>query len=638
MRALTFISFGILCSWWLLYAPVPDLFRAGTSEISESRAQRSEVSGLGERDRPLTPLRCVRGLHQFDQTDAAQDSRHRSPIDLALIGDGRLALVANHTADSVSLVDLEQGKVLAEQACGRKPVTVAVSADGKRAAVSNLWFGSLTLLAVRGKALEKIRDVPVGALPRGLVFARDSNSLYAALAGQDEVIRLDWATGKVIERWPAPREPRHLGLSRDGKWLAAASSKSAQVRCWNLQTGKLHWQRDIGDAFNLRGLAFTPQDEAVICAHVVRRDFPVTRTNIEEGWVIDSRLTRLALKAEVAPAVWQMALDIKGRAVGDPHGLAFAPTARWLALTASGTQELLLLDTQAIPWNAGDPGDFLDPALEKDNRFRRISLGGRPMALAFRAHADVAVIANYLLDAVQIVDVQAGKIVRTIPLGSAKEPGPARQGEALFYDARRSHNQWFSCHTCHVDGHTCGLNFDTLNDDSYGTPKLTPSLHNVTRTGPWTWHGRQKDLGASIVKSLTTTMFGPKPTPSETTALLAFLETLAPPPNPHRQPAVAVRRGEMLFNDKARCSRCHSPPYFTSPRLYDVQLEAEGSPYKLWNPPSLLGLYDRGPYLHDGRAKTLDEVLQKHHTPDMLGGQKLTDAELSDLKAFLLSL
>jgi hypothetical protein len=51
-----------------------------------------------------------------------------------------------------------------------------------------------------------------------------------------------------------------------------------------------------------------------------------------------------------------------------------------------------------------------------------------------------------------------------------------------------------------------------------------------------------------------------------------------------------------------------------------------------------LGLYDRGPYLHDGRAKTLDEVLQKHHTPDMLGGQKLTDAELSDLKAFLLSL
>jgi cytochrome c peroxidase len=596
MRVMAFISLGILCYWSSNHAPA------------------------GEKTLPVPP-------------------KHHSPIDVALISTGRLALVTNHTADSVSLVDLEQGKVLSEQACGRKPVAVAVSADGRRAAVSNLWSGSLTLLAVRDQMLEKLRDEPVGAFPRGLVFARDGKSLFAALSGQDEVIRLDWATGKVIERWPAPREPRHLALSTDGNWLAAASSKSAQARCWNLQTAKLHWQRDIGDAFNLRGLAFTPQDDAVICAHVVRRDFPVTKTNIEEGWVIDSRLTRLALKADGVPAVWQVALDTKGRAVGDPHGLAFTPSGRWLALAASGTQELLLLDTQAIPWNAGDPGDFLDPALHKGNKFRRISLGGRPMALAFRDRADVAVIANYLLDAVQVVDVQAGKIVRTIPLGSAKEPGRARQGEAIFYDARRSHNQWFSCHTCHVDGHTCGLNFDTLNDDSYGTPKLTPSLHNVTRTGPWTWHGRQKDLGAGVVKSFKTTMFGPEPTPAETAALLAFLETLAPPPNP--QPAAsrpAARRGELLFDGKARCSRCHRQPYFTSSDVYDVHLEAEGSPYKRWNPPSLLGLYDRGPYLHDGRAKTLDEVLQKHHTPEMLGGQKLTDADLSDLKAFLLSL
>src|SRR5262249_13097922 len=152
----------------------------------------------------------------------------------------------------------------------------------------------------------------------------------------------------------------------------------------------------------------------------------------------------------------------------------------------------------AIPWNAGDPGDFLDPALLTDQTFRRIELGGRPLALAFRERSDIAVVANYLLDAVQVVDVAASKLVRTIPLGPPRPPDLARRGAALFYDARRSHNQWFSCHTCHVDGHTCGLNFDTLNDDTYGTPKLTPSLFNVTRTGPWTWHGRQDDLGAGV--------------------------------------------------------------------------------------------------------------------------------------------
>src|SRR5262249_58132713 len=106
--------------------------------------------------------------------------------------------------------------------------------------------------------------------------------------------------------------------------------------------------------------------------------------------------------------------------------------------------------------------------------------------------------------------------------GGRRGRSGGRRGGAFFYDPRRSHNQWFSCHTCHVEGHTCGLTFDTLNDDSYGNPKLTPTLRGVTRTGPWTWHGWQKDLGAGVAKSLTETMFGPKPTAEETRALLPF--------------------------------------------------------------------------------------------------------------------
>jgi len=82
----------------------------------------------------------------------------------------------------------------------------------------------------------------------------------------------------------------------------------------------------------------------------------------------------------------------------------------------------------------------------------------------------------------------------------------------------------------------------------------------------------------------------------------------------------------------------HKGPHYTSENNYDVKLERDGSPYKLWNPPSLLGLHDRGPYLHDGRAATLEELLHKHHTPEMLGGEALTPSELADLIAFLQSL
>ena len=69
-----------------------------------------------------------------------------------------------------------------------------------------------------------------------------------------------------------------------------------------------------------------------------------------------------------------------------------------------------------------------------------------------------------------------------------------------------------------------------------------------------------------------------------------------------------------------------------------MKAERDGSPYKLWNPPSLLGLHDRGPYLHDGRAATLEELLRKYHTSEMLGGEVLTPAELADLITFLKSL
>jgi cytochrome c peroxidase len=562
---------------------------------------------------------------------------HRSPIDVAILGDGRFALVANHTADSISLVDLEGRRVATEKRVGRKPVAIAVAADGRRAAVSNLWSASVTLLHIDGESLVDFREIHVGNFPRGIVFAPAGDRLFVAVAGEDEVAEIDCAAGKVTRRWSAPREPRQLALSGDGKWLAAASSRSAQVRCWNLESGRLHWERDIADAFNLRGLSFSPENDAVICAHVVRRDFPVTKKNIEEGWVTDSRLTRLALKAEGLPNSWQIALDTFGLAVGDPAGVAFADRGKTLAVAASGTHELILFDAPAIPWNAGDPGDFLDEQFRKDKHLRRVELGGRPIAVRPRNGGEQLVIANYLLDAVQIVDAKQGTIVRTIALGSPKEPSLARRGETLFHDARRSHNQWFSCHTCHVDGHTCGLTFDTLNDDSYGTPKLTPSLRNVTHTGPWTWHGGQKDLGAGIAKSMTTTLFGPPPTRDETTAMLAFLETLVPPPR-QASDDPAVRRGKTLFFDKLTCSRCHRGDYYTSSGVYDVKLESPGSPYKLWNPPSLLGVYDRGPFLHDGRANSLDDLLLHHHTSEMFGGPKLSDNERADLIAFLRSL
>lgn len=573
--------------------------------------------------------------------EAARDEPHRSPVAIALLPDGRYAVTANQTADSISLVDLQSGKVLDEKRSGRKPAAVACTPDGKLAVVANLWSANVSFFAIDKATLKPAGTMSVGSYPSALAMPADGKALYVAVAGNDEVVRIDLPGRNITHRLATPRYPERLALSPDGQYLAVACSRAAQVVCWNIVTGKLHWQRKIEDAFNLHGLSFTPDGKNVIVAHTVRREFPVSRSNIEVGWVVDNRLTRLALDAEAVPFSWQIALDTRGQAIGDPHGLAMGKDL--LVLAAAGTHELLLLKSGAIPWNAADPGDFLDFTLAGgDQRMRRIDLGGRPMGITLTADASRAIIANYLLDAIQIVDLQAGKLQNVIPLGSPSRPSLERQGEAIFYDARRSHHQWFSCHTCHVDGHTCGLTFDTLNDDSYGNPKLTPSLRGVVHTGPWTWHGWQKELSASVEKSLTQTMFGPQPTPHETKAVIAFLATLEHPPNPHAikdgPTGEAARQGRNLFLGKARCARCHQGDHYTSEVNYDVKLEPDGSPHTKWNPPTLRGLSDRGPFMHDGRAKTLDDLLEKHHIPEKLGGDKLTPDERRELIQFLRTL
>ncbi len=562
-------------------------------------------------------------------------------MDLALVAAGRLALTANHTADSVSLVDLDRQKLLCEVPCGRRPSAVAVSRDGRRVAVSNLWSDSLTLLELAGTELRSLGEVAIGHQPRGLCFTPTGASLFVALGGADQVVELDWTSRKIIRRFAAAREPRRLALTKSGKHLVAASMRSSQVRCWNTETGELFWERAIHDSFNLMDVALTPDEESVITTQVHTRHHPIVKHNIEQGWALNSRAARMPLQSNDS-SYRQMALDIRNRAVGDPTAVSLTDKGDLLGIVAAGTQELLLIQTEAIPWNPGEAGDFLDSSLDQeDGKFRRVPLGGRPLAVRFLPDGQRAAVANYLLDAVQIVDLRAGTVSATIALGGPEKPSAARLGEAIFYDAKRSHHQWFSCHTCHPDGHTSARAFDTFNDDSQNNPKMTPTLRGVTRTAPYTWHGWQANLGDAVEKSITETLYGKDPTKEEIEAVVAFLGTLEHPPNPHLvdgKRSAAAERGKLLFEGKARCSRCHQGEDYTSKANYDVKLPHDGSPFDKWNPPTLRGVYDRGPYLHDGSAETLDELLRTPHAPEKLGGKALTDEERRDLVEFLKSL
>jgi YVTN family beta-propeller protein len=571
---------------------------------------------------------------------AKEAERHRSPIDLAVLPGGQRVVVANHTADTVALVDVVANRVVAKVACGKKPAGIACSRDGKQVVVSNLWSDTVTLLHVQGDRLNRVREIAVGHMPRGLVFAPDGKTFYVALAGDHAVAQVDGERGVVLQTWPAPREPRRVVLSADGRYLVASSSRSAQVRCWDTRSQRLIWERTLYNAFNLLGLSLDAQGKNVLTAQIHHRNHPIIKENIEQGWALDNRIGRLALEPDRdTPPYWQIALDIRRLAVADPSAIVESPRSEWTVVAAPGTQELVLIQSPAIPWTSGEAGDFLDSSLDQeDGKFRRVDVGGRPLALQFLDDHRVAV-ANYLSDSLQVVDVKQGKLTASIHLGGPAKPSLARRGEAIFYDGKRSHHQWFSCHSCHTDGHTSGRLFDTLNDEATGTPKMSPSLRGVVHTAPWTWHGWQNSLEASVEKSLTQTLWGPKPTAEEVKAVVAFLGTLEHPRNPRADKlSPAAQRGKALFEGQARCIRCHEGDYFTSTRNFDVKLPHDGSIYDKWNPPSLRGVADRGPYLHDGSVETLDELLRRPHAPEKLGAKPLTPEQRKDLIEYLRTL
>ena len=65
---------------------------------------------------------------------------------------------------------------------------------------------------------------------------------------------------------------------------------------------------------------------------------------------------------------------------------------------------------------------------------------------------------------------------------------------------------------------------------------------------------------------------------------------------------------------KAQCVTCHSGPALTDDYMHDLQVERfyVGRPEGPIKTFPLRGIKDSPPYLHDGRAKTLEEAITMH--------------------------
>jgi cytochrome c peroxidase len=124
-------------------------------------------------------------------------------------------------------------------------------------------------------------------------------------------------------------------------------------------------------------------------------------------------------------------------------------------------------------------------------------------------------------------------------------------------------------------------------------------------------------------------------------AIDAYLKSLKPIPSPYLvngELSEAARAGQKLFG-KAGCVLCHSQPLYTNMSKYDVGTRTERDDHKEFDTPTLIEVWRTAPYLHDGRAVTIKEVLTKFNEDDRHGHtSELTDRQIEDLAAFVLSL
>jgi cytochrome c peroxidase len=116
-------------------------------------------------------------------------------------------------------------------------------------------------------------------------------------------------------------------------------------------------------------------------------------------------------------------------------------------------------------------------------------------------------------------------------------------------------------------------------------------------------------------------------------ALAAYIRSLTPkqPPTPSSEALASIEKGKRIFySEKAGCAACHPPPLYTDSGQKDVEgnfirhdvgtwNEGEDENLQSLDTPSLLGLRQSEPYLHDGSAPTIESIFTHHNPEDRHG-------------------
>ena len=512
-------------------------------------------------------------------------------------------------------------------------------------------------------------DLPRGSRPFGVVASDDA--LYVTLQGTGELARID-TRGELTGRWPALTDARGAALLPDGRVAVSrwrSPDHEAQIAVVDPTDGtQTRWTLAFDDqlASDTEVGGVPSYLDAIVLSPTGREAaLPSLQANIGQGLFRNGeRLTHeTTLRAVVSfldPRTGTEAVELRKQF--DNRGLASAATysARgdYLFLAMRGARAVERLDRLD-----GTPAGSI------------IDVGFAPDGLALSADDATLFVNASLSRELVLYDVtdfrRPPTPIARIPYTDEEPLTPEHlRGKQLFndsFDTRISKDGYIACAHCHLDGETDNRVWD-FTDRGEGLRNTTSLLGRAgAGHGPIHWsanfdeiHDFEHDMrgpfrGTGLMddadfhaadrdRSLGGPKAGISPDLDALAAYVTSLDTVPPSPHP------AHPAGEAVFV-AAGCAECHPGPTFTDsvftepgvPLLHDVGTLGPGSGQRLGgelpgiDTPTLLGMWDGAPFLHDGSAATLEDVLAR--ASDIHGDvTALTPDETEDLVRYLLSL
>jgi cytochrome c peroxidase len=274
-------------------------------------------------------------------------------------------------------------------------------------------------------------------------------------------------------------------------------------------------------------------------------------------------------------------------------------------------------------------------------------------------------------------------------------------GRDLFFDPIISATGKTSCATCHRAELGWAANEPrSITDSGRPTQRKTQTLLGIGHARPpFDWDGRHATLEAQAVSSIGTGSMSMFATPTEVKvddivarlrsnnryvaqfakalpgapinldnvviALAAFQRSIEPGQAPFDrwiegdETAIpeAAKRGFVLFHTEAACAGCHHGWRFTDDAFHDVgtsttdpgrgrEVKHDPRMQFAFKTPTLRSVALRAPYLHDGSAATLRDVvdlyvkggIDRPSRSPMINPFELTEQERDDLVAFMQTL